>query len=298
VSSATSYFVQILVSGVATGSLYALIALGFVLIYKSTGIVNFAQGEAIMLPAFAAFFLATGLQMNVWLACAVALLLVFLFGLVCERLLLRPMQGEPDFAVVMITIGLSIFLRAMAGILFGHDNLVFPSPFPQAPVHVAGIALSHTQLWTMGVAFALMVAFLLFFHRSRLGLSMRATANDQHTATLMGVRIERVFALSWGLSFAIAGVAGIFLANVMVLNVGLTYVAVSAFPAVILGGLESVPGAILGGLVIGVVEAFAGGYLDRLLGGGVKDVTPFAVLFLVLMARPYGLFGVKKVERV
>ncbi len=293
-----SYFVEILVSGIATGSLYALIALGFVLIYKSTGIVNFAQGEAIMLPAFAAFFLATRLQMNVWLACALALLLVFLFGLICERLLLRPMLGEPDFAVVMITIGLSIFLRGMAGILFGHDNLIFPSPFPQAPVHVGAVVLSHTQLWTMGVSFALMLAFLLFFRRSRLGLAMRATANDQHTATLMGVRIERVFALSWGLSFAIAGVAGIFLANVMVLNVGLTYVAVSAFPAVILGGLESVPGAILGGLIIGVIESFAGGYLDRLLGGGVKDVTPFAVLFLVLMARPYGLFGVEKVERV
>ncbi|HET7825379.1 MAG TPA: branched-chain amino acid ABC transporter permease [Anaeromyxobacter sp.] len=297
-SGATTYFVQLLVSGVATGSLYALIALGFVLIYKSTGIVNFAQGEAIMLPAFAAFFLASRLELNVWVACGAAVLLVFLFGLVCERLVLRPMLGEPEFAVVMITIGLSIFLRAMAGILFGHDNLVFPSPFPQEPVRIGAVVLSHTQLWTMGVAFALMAAFLVFFQRSRLGLAMRATANDQHTATLMGVRIERVFALSWGLSFAIAGVAGIFLANVMVLNVGLTYVAVSAFPAVILGGLESVPGAILGGVAIGVVESFAGGYLDRLLGGGVKDVTPFAVLFLVLMVRPYGLFGVRKLERV
>jgi branched-chain amino acid transport system permease protein len=297
-SGATTYFVQLLVSGVATGSLYALIALGFVLIYKSTGIVNFAQGEAIMLPAFAAFFLASRLELNVWVACGAAILLVFLFGLLCERLVLRPMLGEPEFAVVMITIGLSIFLRAIAGILFGHDNLVFPSPFPQEPVRLGAVVLSHTQLWTMGVAFALMAAFLVFFHRSRLGLAMRATANDQHTAALMGVRIERVFAISWGLSFAIAGVAGIFLANVMVLNVGLTYVAVSAFPAVILGGLESVPGAILGGLAIGVVEAFAGGYLDRLLGGGVKDVTPFAVLFLVLMVRPYGLFGVRKVERV
>ncbi len=297
-SGATTYLLELLVSGVATGSLYALIALGFVLIYKSTGIVNFAQGEAIMLPAFVAFFLASRLAWNVWLACGAAIVLVFLFGLLCERLVLRPMLGEPEFAVVMITIGLSIFLRAMAGILFGHDNLVFPSPFPQEPVRVGPLVLSHVQLWTMGVAFALMVAFLVFFRRSRLGLAMRATANDQHTATLMGVRIERVFAASWGLSFAIAGIAGIFLANVMVLNVGLTSVAVSAFPAVILGGLESVPGAILGGVAIGVVEALAGGYLDRVLGGGVKDVTPFAVLFLVLMVRPYGLFGVRKLERV
>lgn len=293
-----AYFVGLLVSGIATGSLYALIALGFVLIYKATGIMNFAQGEAIMVPAFVAFYLVTKFGLNVWLACAAALVFAFGLGMAAERLILRPMVGKPDFAVVMVTIGLSIFLRGLAGILFGHDNQVFPSPFPQSPVHWGGVVLSHVQLWTMGVATVLVLGFLVFFRRSRLGLAMRATANDQHTAVLMGIGIEQVFALVYGLSFAIAGVAGIFLANALVLNVSLTFVAVSAFPAVILGGLESIPGAILGGLVIGIVENLAGGYLDQRFGGGVKDVTPFIVLFLVLMVRPYGFFGQKTVERV
>ncbi|MBI5440000.1 MAG: branched-chain amino acid ABC transporter permease [Deltaproteobacteria bacterium] len=296
--SPATYFFELLLSGLASGSLYALIALGFVLIYKGTGIMNFAQGEVIMVPALLAFFLITRFGLSVWAACLIAVASAFLLGLLTERLILRPMLGEPVFSVVMVTIGLSIFLRGVAGIFFGHENKVFPSPFPAEPLRMGPVVLSHTQLWTMAVAFGLMLLFLLFFRTSRVGLAMRATANDQHTACLMGISIERVFALTWGLSFAIAGLAGIFLANVMVLNVGLTAAAVSAFPAVVLGGLESIPGAILGGLAIGVIENLAGGYLDEMLGGGVKDVTPFVVLFLILMVRPYGLFGQKEVERV
>jgi branched-chain amino acid transport system permease protein len=292
------YFVELVVSGIAVGSLYALIALGFVLIYKATGVINFAQGEVIMVAAFVAFYLVTGFGLPFWAAVLGTLIIAAFLGAATERLLLRPMLGEPVFSVVMITIGLSIFLRSMSGIVFGHHNYVFPNPFPQEPVNLWGITLSHTHIWSTLISFALMVLFLIFFKYARLGLGMRATANDQETATLMGVNIRRVFALTWGISFVIAGVAGIFLANVMVLNVGLAFVAISAFPAVILGGLESVPGAIIGGLAIGIIENLAGGYLDKYVGGGVKDVTPFAVLFLVLMFRPYGLFGTEEVERV
>ena len=137
-----------------------------------------------------------------------------------------------------------------------------------------------------------------FFKYSRLGLAMRGTADDQNTALLMGISVKRIFALIWGISFVTAAIAGIFLANVMVINIGLTFVAISAFPAIILGGLESIPGAIIGGLAIGVIENLAGGYLDQIIGGGVKDVTPFVVLFLVLLFKPYGLFGKKEIERV
>ncbi|MBU1277223.1 MAG: branched-chain amino acid ABC transporter permease [Proteobacteria bacterium] len=292
------YFLELLVSGIAVGSLYALIAMGFVLIYKGTGVINFAQGEVIMVAAFIAYYLTKGFGIPFLLAVPITLVATALLGAITERLVIRPMLGEPVFSVVMITIGLSIFLRSMAGIVFGHHNYILPNPFPVEPVHIAGITLSHNHIWSMGVAFCLMVVFFLFFQYSRLGLGMRATANDQDTATLMGVNIKRVYALTWGISFLVAGVAGIFLANVMVLNVGLAFVAISAFPAVILGGLESVPGAIIGGLAIGVIENLAGGYLDQMVGGGIKDVTPFAVLFLVLMIKPYGLFGTKEVERV
>ena len=287
-----------MINGIAVGSLYALIAMGFVLIYKGTGVINFAQGEAIMVAAFVAYYLVTKFNFPFWLAIPSTLVAVALLGAGTERFVIRPMLGEPVFSVVMVTIGLSIFLRAMSGIVFGHHNYIFPNPFPTEPLHLGGIVLSHTHLWSMVASGCLMTVFLLFFKFANLGLGMRATANDQDTAALMGVSIKRVFALTWGISFVIAGVAGVFLANVMVLNVGLTFVAISAFPAVILGGLESIPGAIIGGLAIGVIENLAGGYLDSIVGGGVKDITPFAVLFLVLMIRPYGLFGTKEVERV
>lgn len=296
--SQLTYFLGLLVSGFAVGSLYALIALGFVLIFKATGVINFAQGEVIMVAGFISFYLFTRHGFPFWASILVTLMVMAFFGMVVERLLLRPMLGEPVFSVVMVTIGLSIFLRSMAGIIFGHDNQVFPNPFPKEPLHVGDIVLSHTHLWTMLISFSLMIVFIVFFKYARLGLGMRSTANDQEVAALMGVSVKKVFSLTWALAFIIAGLAGIFLANVMVLNVGLTSTAISAFPAVILGGLQSIPGAIIGGLVIGVLENLAGGYLDKFVGGGVKDVTPFVILFLVLMIRPYGLFGQEEVERV
>jgi branched-chain amino acid transport system permease protein len=290
------YVAQLIVSGLAVGSLYALAALGFVVIYKATDIMNFAHGEAMMVGAFVCYMLV-GLNIPFLWAVLISAVFAMVLGLITERLVLRPMIGEAQFAVVMVTIGLSIFLRSVSGIIFGHDNKVFPSPFSQVAINFKGLVLSHTHLWAMLVSGCMMILFFLFFKYSRSGLAMRGVANDQDTAMLMGISVKRIFALSWGLSFAIGAVAGIFLANVMVLNIGLSLVAIKAFPAVVLGGLESIPGAIIGGLVIGVLEALVGGYLDQTLPG-VKDLTAFIVLFLVLMIRPYGLFGKKEIERV
>ena len=298
VDSQSLYFVGLVVSGLAVGSVYALIALGFVLIYKATKILNFAHGEVIMIAAFACYYLVTKLGFPFWPALIATIVISGLMGVLSERLVIRPMLGEPIFSVVMVTIGLSIFLRSMAGIIFGHDNHVFPSPFPQEALSLGGVVLSHAHLWTMITAFSLVAAFFIFFKYTRLGLAMRGTANDQDTVALLGVNVRRVFALTWGIAFVIGGVAGIFLANLMVLNIGITFVAIAAFPAVILGGMESVPGAIIGGIAIGLIENLAGGYLDQMVGGGVKDITPFVVLFLILMIRPYGLFGQEEIERV
>jgi len=287
---------QLVISGLAVGSLYALVALGFVLIYKATDILNFAHGEAMMVGAFVCYALIMAGVPFVWAAWITAGIAIIM-GLLTERLVLRPMLGEPQFAVVMVTIGLSIFLRSLSGIVFGHDNKVFPVPFAEGAFSFKGLILSYTHLWAMVVSGLMVVLFFLFFKYSRLGLSMRGVANDQDTAMLMGISVKKVFAFTWGISFAIAAVAGIFLASVMVLNIALTLVAIKAFPAVILGGLESIPGAIIGGLVIGILETLAGGYLDQVLPG-VKDLTAFVVLFLVLMVRPYGLFGKQELERV
>ena len=292
------FFIQLFASGIAVGCLYALIALGFVLIIKATDILNFAHGEIIMISSLLCYFLMAKYHFSFLTASLITVLIAALLGVLTERVVLRPMLGEPIFAVVMITIGLSIFLRSMAGILFGHDNYVFPSPFPKEPMNLAGITLSMTQIWVMISTAILVLIFFIFFKYSRMGLAMRGTANNQETALLMGISTKRVFAMVWGIAFVTAAIAGIFLANVMVVNIGLTFTAISAFPAIILGGLESIPGAIIGGLVIGVIENMAGGYLDQMIGGGVKDVTPFVVLFLMLMFKPYGLFGKKEIERV
>ncbi|MEW6138916.1 MAG: branched-chain amino acid ABC transporter permease [Thermodesulfobacteriota bacterium] len=295
-SESVLYVVQLLVSGVAVGSLYALVALGFVLLYKSTDILNFAHGEAMLLGALVCYVLVNSSVPFVW-ALAITAGCALGFGMFSERIVLRPLIGEPQFAVVMVTVGLSIFLRSIAGIVFGHDNKVFPSPFPVAPIKLGGMVLSHTHFWSMILASAMVILFFLFFQYSRIGLSMRGVANDQDTAMLMGISVKRVFSLTWGLSFVIAAVAGVFLANVMVLNIGLSLVAIKAFPAVVLGGMESIPGAIIGGLVIGILETLVGGYLDEAMPG-VKDLTAFVVLFVVLMIRPYGLFGKEEIERV
>jgi branched-chain amino acid transport system permease protein len=292
----TLYFIQLVISGLAVGSLYALAALGFVLIYKATDILNFAHGEAMMVGAFVCYALVLS-GMDFFWAILITMVVAMIFGLITERLVLRPMIGEPQFAVVMITIGLSIFLRSLSGIVFGHENKIFPSPFSQHSIAFHGLVLSYTHLWSMIIAGLMVILFFLFFKYSRVGLAMRGVANDQDTAMLMGISVKWVFALTWGISFAIGAVAGIFLANVMVLNIGLSLVAIKAFPAVVLGGLESVPGAIVGGLAIGVLETLVGGYLDQLFPG-VKDLTAFVVLFLVLMIRPYGLFGEEEIERV
>lgn len=292
------FFMQLFASGIAVGCLYALIALGFVLILKATDILNFAHGEIIMISAFICYFLMTKFHFSFLSAVLITAVVAGLMGIITERLVLRPLLGEPVFAMVMITIGLSIFLRSMAGIFFGHDNHVFPSPFPKESVNLGGVILSQTQIWIILSTALLILLFFLFFKYSRQGLAMRGTADDQNTALLMGISVKRVFALIWGISFVTAAIGGIFLANVMVINIGLTFVAISAFPAIILGGLESIPGAIIGGLAIGVIENLAGGYLDQIVGGGVKDVTPFVVLFLILLFKPYGLFGKKEIERV
>jgi branched-chain amino acid transport system permease protein len=298
VKSGLLFFIQLFASGIAVGCLYALIALGFVLIIKATDILNFAHGEVIMISSLLCYFLMAKYHFSFLTASLITILIAALMGVLTERLVLRPMLGEPIFAVVMITIGLSIFLRSMAGIIFGHDNYVFPSPFPKEPIHLAGVTLSMTQIWVMICTALLVLIFFIFFKYSRMGLAMRGTANNQETALLMGISTKRIFAMVWGIAFVTAAIAGIFLANVMVVNIGLTFTAISAFPAIILGGLESIPGAIIGGLAIGVIENLAGGYLDQMIGGGVKDVTPFVVLFLMLMFKPYGLFGKKEIERV
>ena len=292
------YFIQLVVTGIAIGCLYALIGLGFVLIFKATEIINFAQGEIVMISAFVLWYLVTAFNFSFLLASLCTFIIATLLGLAVARLVLQPMLGKPVYAVVIVTIGLSIFLRSTTGLIFKSQNRTLTSPFSDKIINIAGITLPHIQIWIILSTAVLVIIFFILFKYSRQGLAIRGVADNQKVASLMGISVKRVFALIWGVSFATAAVSGIFLANIMVINLGLSLVAIIVFPGIIMGGMTSIPGAIIGGLIIGIIENMAGGYLERIIPGGVKDVVPFVILFLFLMIKPYGLFGKKEIERV
>jgi len=292
------FFLQLIVQGLAIGSVYGLVALGFVLIYKASSVINFAQGELLMVGAYVCLALMTKLQFPFWAGILVTLVISALLALSIERFVLRPMIGEPVISIIMVTIGLALLLKGVLCAFFGTQIMVFPEIFPQTPVRIGEIVVSQVYIYTFIASMALLIAFALFFKFSRLGVAMRATANSNQVAQSMGISVKRIFAISWCVAAVVSAIGGILIGNINGVNITLSAVGLKVFPAVILGGLDSIPGAVLGGLIIGVLENLCGGYLDHFFGGGVKEVAPFAILVIILMIKPYGLFGTEEIERV
>ncbi len=292
-------FLQLIVTGLVIGSAYALVAMGFSLIYKSTSIINFAQGEFVLVGGYVCWWLYSGLHVPIVWAFLITMLISVAMGVILERLMLRPMIGEPIISVIMITIALAAVLKALVTMLWGTQIKVFtPAIFSQKAIHLGPVLVSEVYLWTFGFAFLFLGVFAAFFKFSRVGISMRAVADDQQVAQSMGISVRRVFAISWSIGALVSAVGGILVGNINGINITLSDFGLKVFPAVILGGLESIPGAIIGGLTIGVLENIMGSYLDVYLGGGVKEIAPFIVLIIILMIKPYGLFGIKEIERV
>ena len=289
---------QLIVTGLVTGSVYALVALGFVLIYKSTSIINFAQGEFVLVGAYVCLWIITSMGVPFIPAFLLTMAASIILGLVVERLVLRPMIGEPIISVIMVTIGLAALLKAVVVILWGIEMRVFPQIFSQEPIHLGQVVVSEVYIWTFCFALLFLGVFAAFFKFSRIGIAMRAVAADQMTAQSMGIPVKVVFAISWCIAAMVSSVGGILIGNINGINVTLADFGLKVFPAVILGGLDSILGAIIGGLTIGVLENLMGGYLDQYFGGGVKEVAPFIVLIVILMIKPYGLFGIEEIERV
>ncbi len=292
------FFIQLSVAGLVIGSVYAMIALGFVLIYKSSSVINFAQGELLLIGAFLCLWLTVDMGIPFLMSFAITLVLALGLGFAIERLFLRPMIGEPILSVIMLTIGLSIMLRGISIIIWGTDTRTFPEVFSSEPVKIGSINIPEVYLWSLLLSMIFLVAFSLFFKKTRLGIAMRATADDQTAALSMGISVKRIFALSWAIAAIVASVGGILLGNINGINISLTQFGLKVFPVVILGGLDSIPGAIVAGLMIGLLESYSGGYLDPLIGSGIKEVMPFVILMIVLMIKPYGLFGQERIERV
>ncbi len=291
-------FIQLLVAGLVVGSVYAMIALGFVLIYKSSSVINFAQGELLLFGAYVCMWLTVDVEMPFLMSFLVTLGFSVVLGFAIERVCLRPMIGEPILSVIMLTIGLSAILRGMIVILWGTDTRVFPEIFPSAPIEVGFVKVSQVYAWSLGLSMVFLAGFSLFFKYTNIGIAMRATADDQTAALAMGISVKRMFAIAWAIAAVVAAVGGIMLGQINGINLSLAHFGLKVFPVVILGGLDSVVGAIIGGFIIGVLESLSSGYLDPLIGGGVRDVAPFVLLVLVLMIKPYGLFGQERIERV
>jgi len=288
----------LLTNGVLIGLMYSLIALGFVLVYKATDAINFAQGEFVMLAGFivAGMVVLAGAPFWVGAAISVAGMIAFGFGL--ERVVLRPLLGRPIIAVIMATIGLAAVLRGAAPLFFGAETRAISLPISDEPIVLGPISLPPVQVVGALLSLGFLAAFTWFFLKSRMGVAMRAVADNQQVAMAMGIHVERYFAIAWGMAGIVSALGGLAWGALLGVDVHLALIGLKVFPVVILGGLDSVIGAIVGGLIIGVVENLAAGYLDPLVGGGTKDFAPYVLMILMLMVRPYGIFGKRRIERV
>lgn len=281
-------------AGLVSGAAYGLIAMGFALIYKSTGVVNFAQGEMVMLTAYIAFSLANALGLSFLPLILITIPLSMAIGLAVERIFIRPMLGEPVFAIVMVTVGLAVILRGIIIMIWGSEPYNFTAGISTVVVKIAGVPFYPAQLYLIAALAVITLLAWLFLHFTRMGIAMRAAAAHETAALLVGVSVSRVHALAWMLSSGIAAVAGLLYAVNFKLAPDLWFQGLKSFPAVILGGINSVVGAALAGLIIGVIENLAQGYI----GQGMREIAGFVVIIVVLMAFPYGLFGNRDIERV
>jgi len=297
-SETLGFFALLMSNGILIGLMYSLIALGFVLVYKATDAVNFAQGEFVMIAGFVVVGALSVLGAPLWLSVAAALASMVVFGFVLERVVLRKLIGRPVIAVVMATIGLAAILRGLGPFTIFSGTRPLPLPISDEPFVVGPLFIPPIQLVGGTVSLVFLAAFGWFFLRSRQGIAMRAVADNQQVAMAMGIDVQRYFGLAWAMTGIVSALGGVLWGNLLGVDVNLSLVGFKVFPVVILGGLDSIPGAIVGGLIVGIVENVAAGYIDPVVGGGTKDFAPYVLMIVALMIRPYGIFGKRIIERI
>ena len=289
-------FLQLVISGIAQGCIYGLIALGFVLIYKATETVSFAQGDLMMLGAFGGLAGMTMLGFPFWLAVPAAIAAMALFGVLTERVVIRPILGQPAFSIVMLTIGIGYVARGLITMLpgIGTDTHTLPVPYRNVTWNAGGLILSAEHMVVIVVTALLCLGLFAMFRYSKLGIAMQASSQNQLAAYYMGIPVKRLNGLVWGLAAAVAAIAGLLLAPITFVHANMGFIGLKAFPAAVVGGFTSLPGAIVGGLVIGIVESLSGFYLPE----GFKDIAAYVVVLIMLMVKPNGLFGDKLTKKV
>jgi len=296
-----SYFFQIIISGVVVGSIYALAALGLVLIYKSSRVANFAHGQIIAAGAFITYFLTVTCGVPIFFSFIGSMVITFFLAMSVERIFLRRLIGEPIISVIMVTIGLGSIIDGLIYLTpFGTENYSFPAFLPTAPLTIGGVSISWTQLAGVIITFILIGGFSWFFKKSTVGISMRAVSDDQFGAMSVGISVPKVFGLAWATAGLSAAAAGCIIGNITGLNFDTLHAfGIVVFPVLILGGLDSILGAVVAGIIMGLIQQFASGYLDGNWDlSGTGEVVPYIVLLIILLFKPHGLFGIHEIERV
>jgi branched-chain amino acid transport system permease protein len=288
------FFGKIVIAGLMNGSIYGLVAIGFVLIYKSSAVLNFSQGYMLLLGAYIFWFFRGSLKLDVLPALVLATPSGFLMGILIERLTLRPLIGQPLLSMITVTIFLSLVLEGLVSLIWGTYPLEQITIFSRGTLDLGGILLTRENVFAFGLALGAMLALIIFFRYTKLGLAMRGVAEGHQIMQSMGISVKTIFSISWGIAGIAATVGGILMGGTLGFQLALSHIGLLAIPAAFIGGLESPEGAILGGLLIGLIESIVSGYL----GSAAGVPATFVVLIVVMLVRPYGFFGLERIERV
>jgi branched-chain amino acid transport system permease protein len=294
-----TFFLQLVVTGFALGMVYALVAIGFVIILKCSEAFNIAQGHFVMIGGYLGYTFLVTFALPIWASLLLSIVVAIIMGLLIERLTLRPLVGQPVLAIVMMTIALATVLEGLATLIWGGEYKTYHGVLPTLTLKVSGISIPSESLIGLIVSIVAVAMLLLLFRYTKIGLAMRATAEDLQVVQSVGIRATTVYAVSWVIACVVGVIGGILLGGVSGVMIPLAEIGLKAFAVVLLGGVNSIGGAIVAGIILGVLENVAAGYLDPLLpGGGLAQIFPFVVMIVVLIFRPYGLFGLVRIERI
>ena len=289
---------QYIITGLAVGMVYALIALGFALIWKSSSVANLALGQIVLISSWFTYAMLVQAEFPLWVAFPLVIIFALGLGWVIERFALRPLIAQPILALITVTLGIGYFIEGVVTFIWPWSVDALPRLFPREVVHIGPAVISQEYLWVVGICLTVFILLTLFFRYHRMGIAMRATADDQRAVQACGIPVTAVFSRSWMFACVVAAIGGILIASIGGITHGLVETGLKAFSVVILGGLDSFLGAIIAGPIIGLCESLGGGYLTPLLWPGIKDIIPFIIIIIVMIIKPYGLFGEERIERI
>jgi branched-chain amino acid transport system permease protein len=289
---------QLIVTGLAVGMVYALIALGFVLIWKSTGVANLALGQLVLICSWFAFSMMDQASLPIWAAFPAVIVFAIALGWVIERFALRPLIGQPILSLIAVTLGIAYFLSGVVSFIWPQSIGALPRIFPQAPVHIGGAVIGQEYVWAAGISLVIFILLTLFYKYHRMGVAMRATADDQMAVQACGIPVTRIFSMSWIFACIVAAVGGILMSSFGGIGEGLAQTGLKTFSVAILGGLDSFGGTMIAGPIIGLAKSLGTGYLTTNTLSQIGEVIPYFIIIIVVLVKPYGLFGEKRIERI